>query len=346
MPIATDLLEVVCGQSDPGFTVDIRRALFRSLDNRAPCAVATLVAAAGSAPRPVGSQMLVFGDGSWVGSLSGGCIEAAVAQKGVEAIKTGVAVLDHYGDGSKYLDLTLPCGSAIYVLINPVLDWTWVDGLKAETESRRGACISFGTGGVEGPVLKHALDSASAARCFTGQAPPQAFEAGERFLKTYLPGHRVLIFGQGAIFALFGAVAPAFGFEIECQSPPYNGESLKTLTIDPFTSVVVLDHDHDHEQLVLEWCLRSRAAYIGCLGSKATHRQRVHNLLGAGFSDAEIGRLCAPAGVDTGGKSPYDIVLSIMAELNMYKNSVADAYGQQLIGTSTVGNASALGVPA
>ena len=60
-------------------------------------AVATVVETWGSAPRPVGSQMVVDTDGAMEGSVSGGCVEGAVVTEAVEVIADGQARLLDYG---------------------------------------------------------------------------------------------------------------------------------------------------------------------------------------------------------------------------------------------------------
>jgi len=61
--------------------------------------------------------------------------------------------------------------------------------------------------------------------------------------------------------------------------------------------------------------LRSPAGYVGALGSRRTHAQRVKRLLEAGLKEEELARLHAPIGIDLGGDSPEEIALSILAEI-------------------------------
>lgn len=83
-----------------------------------PFALVTIVAADGG-PRPVGSQMAVSAGRTW-GFVSGGCVEADVALQGRAAMAEGRARRVVYGWGSPFIDIRLPCGGRIELLVEPV----------------------------------------------------------------------------------------------------------------------------------------------------------------------------------------------------------------------------------
>lgn len=95
----------------------IRRLSARFRDRAVPndnrCALVTLVSIEGSSPRPLGAQMAVSETGDWVGYLSGGCIERTVVTEALDALALGRNRRVRYGKGSPYIDINLPCGSAI-----------------------------------------------------------------------------------------------------------------------------------------------------------------------------------------------------------------------------------------
>ncbi len=84
-------------------------------------ALATVVETWGSAPRRVGSQLVISGAGEIEGSVSGGCVEGAVVIEALEALEDGRARLLEYGvsDGEAFA-VGLACGGTIRVLVEPV----------------------------------------------------------------------------------------------------------------------------------------------------------------------------------------------------------------------------------
>ncbi len=77
----------------------------------------------------------------------------------------------------------------------------------------------------------------------------------------------------------------------------------------------VLTHDHKFDVPAIVGSLATRVGYIGVMGSRRTHRERLARLYEAGVTDAEIGRLMAPIGIDIGARSPEETAISICAEI-------------------------------
>ena len=85
------------------------------------CAVATIVRASGSVPRPVGTSMLIASDGTITGSLSGGCVESAVVAVAEEVMADGLPRLESFGySDADAFAVGLTCGGTLEVLVQAV----------------------------------------------------------------------------------------------------------------------------------------------------------------------------------------------------------------------------------
>jgi xanthine dehydrogenase accessory factor len=98
-------------------------------------------------------------------------------------------------------------------------------------------------------------------------------------------------------------------------STDWPDEAMAALGPDARTAVVTLTHDPKLDDPALEVALRSPAFYIGCLGSRRTHAKRVARLAEAGLTEAEIGRIHAPVGLDIGAVTAPEIAVSILAQI-------------------------------
>lgn len=92
-------------------------------------------------------------------------------------------------------------------------------------------------------------------------------------------------------------------------------EALSGQTITARTAIVTLTHDPKLDDPALHSALASEAFYIGSLGSRRTHAQRVDRLKDAGFDEAAIARIAAPVGLNIHARSPAEIALSIAGQL-------------------------------
>lgn len=110
----------------------------------------------------------------------------------------------------------------------------------------------------------------------------------------------------------FGAAERFPGVELLAEWPD---TALPRLGLDAGTAVIALTHDPRIDDPCLIAALRSEAFYVGALGSKKTHAQRVERLRAAGFGEADIARIHAPIGLAIGAQSPSEIALAILAEV-------------------------------
>jgi xanthine/CO dehydrogenase XdhC/CoxF family maturation factor len=86
-----------------------------------PIAIATVVATWGSSPRPAGSQLVVNGEGSFVGSVSGGCVEGAVIETARAVMKSGEPRMLEFGVADEDAwAVGLACGGSVRIWLEPV----------------------------------------------------------------------------------------------------------------------------------------------------------------------------------------------------------------------------------
>jgi xanthine dehydrogenase accessory factor len=85
--------------------------------------------------------------------------------------------------------------------------------------------------------------------------------------------------------------------------------------LDERTVVCVLTHDPKFDAPVLQVALRLPLAYVGAMGSRITHEDRLARLRDAGLTEDELKRLASPVGLDLGARTPEETAISIAAEI-------------------------------
>ena len=150
-------------------------------------------------------------------------------------------------------------------------------------------------------------------------------------MRSYLPSPRLLLVGAVHIAQALAPMAAQAGFAVTVVDPRrafasadrfpgvtldhrWPAEALAAHGLDAGTAVVTLAHDPKIDDPALLAALPSRAFYVGALGSRKTHAQRVERLTEAGVGDT-LPRLRAPIGLDLGGRAPAEIAVAILAEV-------------------------------
>lgn len=294
-------------------------------------ALATVVETWGSAPRPVGSQLVIDGDGRMEGSVSGGCVEGAVVVEALEALEDGVPRLLEYGvSDDEAFAVGLACGGRIRVLVEPV-GAALPEAVLAELAAARAARrpVAYVTGLRQGR-----------SRLAGDESFPERFRMdrsgvepdGETFVAVHNPPLRMIVVGAVHIAQALLPMArgcgydpllvdprPAFGsqarFPGETIAEDWPDAALARAGLDARTAVVTLTHDPKLDDPAIAAALSSDVFYLGCLGSRRTHAKRIERLTGRGFTEAQLARIHAPVGLDIGARSPAEIAVSIMAEI-------------------------------
>ncbi|MDP9125207.1 MAG: XdhC family protein, partial [Pseudomonadota bacterium] len=92
-------------------------------------------------------------------------------------------------------------------------------------------------------------------------------------------------------------------------------EYLAGTPVDERTVLIVLTHDVKFDIPLLQIAVRTKAGYIGAMGSRRTHANRIEALREAGVAEADIARVSAPIGLDIGARTPEETAISIAAEI-------------------------------
>lgn len=258
----------------------------------APGALVLLTGTEGAAYRSPGAAMAVLASGARVGSLSGGCIDGDIAAQAAEALAEGRPRRLRYGAGSPFIDLRLPCGGALEVLILPRPNREAIGAALVRRERREEGALLFGP-----------QDGAMAP------APPgpTGWQEG-RFRLRLRPELRFLIFGEGPEARAFARLAGGAGYPFACPEAEAVG------TADARTAVVLFFHDHDREIPILAAALAGPAVYVGAQGSRRAAEARRAALREAGVPEAAIARLRGPAGLIPSARDPRILAISVLAE--------------------------------
>jgi xanthine dehydrogenase accessory factor len=294
-------------------------------------AVATVVATRRSAPRPVGSKLLVTEEGTMQGSVSGGCVESEVYEACRGVLRGEPPQLLTYGiSDEQAFQVGLPCGGEIDVFVqedDPEL------AQRVESLGDRRA------------VLFTDLERGSQRLALEGEDPTaDELLRGGPSKVVELEGRRVFadVFGPPPRLLVFGAVDTA---EALCLSAKQLGwrtivadargrfataeripsadelivawpeDVLAQVQPDHATAVVVLTHDEKFDLPALTGLLATDAFYIGALGSRRNQEKRRERLLETGVSEEALERIHGPAGLDLGAHTPAETALSILAEI-------------------------------
>lgn len=130
-------------------------------------------------------------------------------------------------------------------------------------------------------------------------------------------GYRVTVCDARKVFATKERFPEAD--EIVVQWP---NEFLETARVDRRTAICILTHDPKFDIPLLQVALKSKAGYIGAMGSRRTHAKRIDNLLQEGVTEEELDRIQAPLGLDIGAKQPEEVAVAVAAQI------IANRYGR------------------
>lgn len=316
-------------------------------------ALATVVQTWGSAPRKAGSRMALTASGRIAGSVSGGCVENAVVEAGIQSLKTNRPQLLHFGVADETAwEVGLACGGTIDIFVQPLVRHIFQkfsSALREETPVvhvivTRGADDLVGrevliseNGLIAGSLGNEWHDAVLAVgRRALSQGisqPVQLNETTEVFLDVILPPPTLVVVGGVHIAVALVSLAKTLGYRTVLIDPrkawgsterfpnvdvllqSWIDDAFRQIKITRSTAIASLTHDPKLDDPALKIALTSPAFYVGALGSKTTNEKRRARLLNDGMTEDQLARLHAPIGLEIGASTPEEIALAIMSEV-------------------------------
>ena len=318
---------------------DALDALVQYLARDKRAALATIIETWGSAPVPVGGQMAIAVDGSFTGSVSGGCVEGEVITEAGELLDGGAPKTLSFGvEDETAWRVGLPCGGKIRVFVERLESDAgrgYAERLVAARQAREALVVRtrLKDGGREIFDLQAAANNSEMARRFiSGVSTVMTESDGETFVHARLPPPRIVIVGATHIGQILAELVRLSGFSPIVVDPrtafasaarfpgveliaDWPQDALPRLGLDPYTAVAALAHVGHIDDEALKLACRASCFYVGALGSRKNHGKRVERLAAAGLATGEIARICSPIGLDLGATTPPEIALAIMAEI-------------------------------
>lgn len=270
----------------------------------------------GPSYRSLGAGMAIFSDGRSVGTLSSGCIEADLKYHAKTAEETGKPVTVRYGEGSKFVDIQLPCGGTLEVTLIYAPDQTVLKNLLSRLQTRESCCLC--------------VDLENGHISLKDEGTTQT--KNNIFCVKMVPELRFLVFGKGPEASGFVSLTHTACFPSMLLSPDeemcFEAEKLGCSTkhllrqefpadikIDEWTAIVLFFHDHDWEPPILKTALSSNAFYIGAQGSKRANQILLYELQSLGVEDDQIKKLKGPIGLIASTRDPRMLAVSVLAEI-------------------------------
>jgi xanthine dehydrogenase accessory factor len=337
---------------------DILSDLDRWREDQKSIALATVIQTWGSSPRRAGAKMALTPDGNITGSVSGGCVEGAVYEAGIDVLKSNRPQLLHFGVADETAwEVGLACGGSIDIFVKP-LDIEIFNALRSILMEEQSAVVVTVVRGPEeilgreilvkedGSVIgtlnekwdKRVLDLARETLEESESRRVMLNEDMEVFIEVILPPPTLIAVGGVHITIALMALAKTLGYRTVVVDPRsafgnqerfpnvdrliqrWPEEAFQEIPLTRSTAVAMLTHDPKLDDPALRIALPSQAFYVGALGSKTTQAKRRQRLLDDGLTEEQLNRLHGPIGLEIGAETPEEIAISIMAEVVAARN--------------------------
>ncbi|HYI67947.1 MAG TPA: XdhC family protein [Candidatus Limnocylindrales bacterium] len=298
-----------------------------------PFALATVVAVRGSSYRRPGARLLVPASGAPVGLISGGCLEEEAARLAREALRLEAPVLvtvDHSAEGDELWGMGLGCRGVIDLLAEPpTMAAETLDALRAARDGRATYLLTSLDG--ERRVLTAHEADALGERAAMAVAHGRPTVIGETVLDPILPPLHLVVCGAGPDAGPLVAAGVRLGWRVSVVDPRrsllrpdrFPGATLHdveparaadAVDASEWTAVVLMSHDYLRDAAFLGGFVARGVRYLGVLGPR-DRTDRLLKELEISPTEADLGALHAPAGLDIGADGAEEVAAAIVAEI-------------------------------
>lgn len=270
----------------------------------------------GGGLRAPGALMGVDETGGFAGYVSNGCVDADVILNARQAIEQGAARHLTYGAGSPFLDIRLPCGGRLSMIVVPAPDLETLSEASTRLAARKPVSLRISDTGVT--LLSADQD--------------ETHSDGTALTMRIAPKLRVRIAGRGEETIALGRLAAAADFSVLIQTPDdttleraaaadlplerlTTPHALPALRDDEWTAFVLMFHDQDWEIPLVRQTLEGPAFWMGAVGSHRTHQVRCEALREAGLPREGVRRLNGPIGLIPRTRDASMLAVSTLAEI-------------------------------
>jgi xanthine dehydrogenase accessory factor len=248
---------------------DIFQEIVRIRSQGQRAALATVISAKGSTPRETGAKMLIRSDGTILGSIGGGSLEAQVCKEALKVMGENRSMVMRFDlTGKEVAEEGMICGGNMEVFLEPILP--------------EPCLFVFGAGHISLFLAKMGK----------------------------MVGFKVVIIDDRAEFANPERFPEAD--EVIAQDFP---AAFQRLTANRASYIAIVTRGHLQDETVLEWAVRTDAAYIGMIGSRKKNQTVFSHLQERGIPEKRLKQVHAPIGLNINAKTPEEIAVSIMAEI-------------------------------
>ncbi|WP_179214835.1 XdhC family protein [Octadecabacter ascidiaceicola] len=278
--------------------------------------LALVIRTEGPSYRSVGASMVFADDGNRIGSLSSGCIESDLALHAEQTRADSTPRRILYGRGSPYVDIQLPCGGGLEILLLPQPQPSELSLIAKVVTDRQPIDLSI------------AMDSGRISQ----DQLSQTGIAGDNFTLHLTPPLRFVVFGKGPEATTFTRLVQSLGYHGALISPdaetlgipPVQGWDMHEIrssicpeyvSLDDRTAVLFFFHDHEWEAPILSELLDQQTFYVGCQGSLQASETRRAELSQLGVAAENIEKIRGPIGLIPSVRDSSVLAVSVLAEI-------------------------------